>query len=209
MQYKWLQKNSSPNLILFFNGWGMNEKAVQHLDIANQKTKDFDCLHFFDYQNLQLPNFDFSSYQNIYLIAWSMGVYISQILSLPYTKKIAFCGTGNPIDNKEGIPSKIYQLTINNFNEQTQKIFNKKIGFSLNTQQTITTLKNELIAIQDYELTKHTFFDIAFLAEHDCIFPFNNQQNYWKNHASNIITLQSKHYPFHLFTTWNTIISTK
>ena len=207
MQYKWIQKNISQDLIIFFNGWGMNEEVVQHLDKDNQKTKDFDCLHFYNYQNIQLPNFDFSTYQQIYLIAWSMGVYISQILPLPYTKKIAFCGTGNPIDDEEGIPVKIYQLTINNFNEQTQKVFNKKIGFSLNTQQTNTELKNELIAIQNYTLTKNSFFDIAFLADKDTIFPFNNQKNYWKNYANKSIILQSKHYPFHLFKTWKEIIT--
>ncbi len=206
MQYKWLQKNISQNLIIFFNGWGMNEKAVQHLDKENQITKNFDCLHFYDYQNITMPTIDFSTYQHIYLIAWSMGIYMSNALTLPYTKKIAFCGTGNPISIKEGIPPKVYQLTINNFNEQTQAIFNKKIGFSLNSQQTNTALKNELIAIQEYQFTKKTFFDIAFIAKNDCIFPFENQKNYWEHNANKSIILETKHYPFHLFTSWKEIL---
>ena len=32
MQYKWLNKKENKNLIVFFNGWGMSEKAVSHLD---------------------------------------------------------------------------------------------------------------------------------------------------------------------------------
>ena len=47
-----------------------------------------------------------------------MGVYMSSLLQLPFTKKIAFCGTGNPIDAGEGIAPKIYTLTIDSFSEK-------------------------------------------------------------------------------------------
>ena len=59
-----------------------------------------------------LPEIDFSAYEKITLIAWSMGVYMSSQLELPLTRKIAFCGTGSPIDEKNGIHPKVYQLTI-------------------------------------------------------------------------------------------------
>ena len=72
MQYFWLnQKKENKKLILFFNGWGMNEAPVNHL-----KNDDFDVLILFDYRNFDFDfnQFDFSKYEKKYLICWSMGV---------------------------------------------------------------------------------------------------------------------------------------
>jgi len=59
MQYFWLNKKENKKLIVFFNGWGMNETPVQHLAY-----NDFDVLILYDYRNLNfdLSQFDFSSY---------------------------------------------------------------------------------------------------------------------------------------------------
>lgn len=110
----------------FFNGWGMTSKSIEHLTAENARTHTFDCLHFFDYQNREVPQSNFSGYAKIYLIAWSMGVYMSSLLQLPFTKKIAFCGTGNPIDAGEGIAPKIYTLTIDSFSEKRFPCFPEK-----------------------------------------------------------------------------------
>lgn len=74
----------------FFNGWGMTSKSIEHLTAENARTHTFDCLHFFDYQNREVPQSNFSGYAKIYLIAWSMGVYMSSLLQLPFTKKNCF-----------------------------------------------------------------------------------------------------------------------
>ena len=73
MRYKWLNKEGNNKLILFFNGWGMDECVVKHLNC-----EDYDVLMFYDYNTLD-SDFDFNSL-NIYteknLIAWSMGVMV-------------------------------------------------------------------------------------------------------------------------------------
>ena len=35
MDCHWLNKNGNKNLIVFFNGWGMDEKIVSHLNCTN------------------------------------------------------------------------------------------------------------------------------------------------------------------------------
>jgi len=35
MKHLWLNKKNNENLIVFFNGWGMDEKIVSHLDYEN------------------------------------------------------------------------------------------------------------------------------------------------------------------------------
>lgn len=206
MRCEWLTQNKSDSLILFFNGWGMTSKSIEHLTAENARTRAFDCLHFFDYQNREVPQSNFSGYAKIYLIAWSMGVYMSSLLQLPFTKKIAFCGTGNPIDAGEGIAPKIYTLTIDSFSEKTLPLFSRKIGFAMDTNRPATELRQELIAIQGYDLPKATFFDCAFIASQDCIFPPKAQEKHWAKNAKKIISLNCKHYPFHLFSCWQEIL---
>ena len=79
MKYKWLNKEvNNSKLILFFNGWGMDENVVKHLDV-----EDYDVLMFYDYNTLD-TDFDFNSlnfYHEKNLIAWSMGVMIDSIIS--------------------------------------------------------------------------------------------------------------------------------
>ena len=55
MQYKWLNKKGNKNLIVFFNGWGMDKKVVEHLLFD-----DYDVLTFYDYRIFEIDNFDFS-----------------------------------------------------------------------------------------------------------------------------------------------------
>ena len=55
MKFKLLNKKNNDNLIVFFNGWGFDEKIV-----SNLKFDEFDVVTFFDYQNFLPIDFDFS-----------------------------------------------------------------------------------------------------------------------------------------------------
>ena len=70
MKYKWLNKKENNELIIFFNGWGMDESVVNHLDYEN-----YDVLMFYDYNSLE-TDFNFEKIKNYkkHLISWSMGV---------------------------------------------------------------------------------------------------------------------------------------
>ena len=126
MKYKWLNKKNNKKLIIFFNGWGMDESIVKHLN-----PEDFDILMFYDYNNLK-TDFDFNllnNYSKKNLIAWSMGVMVatcfspSLVLHLVDGTSTAINGTLKPIDPEFGIHPKIYDLTIKGFNEKGRKRF--------------------------------------------------------------------------------------
>ena len=79
MKYEWLNRENNSEIIVFFNGWGMDENIVSHLDFDG-----YDVLMFYDYNSLE-TDFDFSllnKYSKRYLTAWSMGVMIATLLSL-------------------------------------------------------------------------------------------------------------------------------
>ncbi|MBR5303307.1 MAG: DUF452 family protein [Candidatus Gastranaerophilales bacterium] len=207
MQYFWLNKNNNKKLILFFNGWAMNETPVKHL-----KCDDFDVLVLFDYRdlNFDLSQFDFSKYKEKYLICWSMGVYASCLYKKVlqnFDKKIAINGTTKIIDNNFGIPEKIYKITVKLLNEDSCDKFIKNMfdNGKLNPEITITRklceLKEELISIQKIELQEELDFNLAIISSDDKIIPTKNQINFWQNKAK-IKQIESTHCPFEKFESW-------
>lgn len=201
MQYKWLNKQGNKNLIVFFNGWGMNEKAVEHLSFGR-----FDVLIFFDYRTFEISDFDFSEYENKILVAWSMGVYVCNYYYekfKDFNKFIAINGTQKPIDDKFGIPTAIYNLTVENFNDLSCAKFMKKISNKLEPcGRTTVELKDELISIRDLKVDKLLNFDEAIVSTKDRIIPSQNQMNYWKNAKQT----DGAHYIFDLYTSWEELV---
>ncbi len=208
MQFTWINKQNNKNLIVFFNGWGMDEKIVSRL-----KCNDFDVLVFFDYENFEIPDFDFLIYENKYLICWSMGVYVCNYFYekfKSFNKFIAINGTQKPIDDNYGIPETAYNLTIDNFNELTCSKFMKKISSTVDLKEycsrNIDELKNELIKLKELKVQKYLNFDKAIISIKDRIFPYKNQMNFWSAKKTKILEISSSHYVFDLFENWSDLL---
>lgn len=204
MRYKWLNKNNNDKIIIFFNGWGMDDKVISHL-----ACEDFDVLAFYDYETFEIPNFDFSTYSKKYLIAWSMGVFLCNYFYetfCNFDKYIAVNGTQKPIDDEFGIPKKIYDLTVNNFNELSCAKFMKKISSSvdLNSYKSRSNeeLKNELIAIRDLKVENYFSFNEAIVSDKDRIIPTQNQINFWSKQGISIKSVTGAHYIFDKYKKW-------
>ncbi len=212
MQHFWLNnKPQNKNLILFFNGWAMNETPVKHLDCS-----DYDVLVVYDYRNLDFDftQFDFSKYEKQYLICWSMGVYCANLFKKTlknFDKKIAINGTQKIIDDNFGIPSKIYKITTKFLNEDSKDKFiknmfdNGKINPNITITRNLNELKEELIAIQNIKLTDELNFDLAIISKNDRIIPTKNQLNFWQNKAL-IKEINSTHCPFEIYNSWQDLL---
>lgn len=211
MQFKWLNKENNKNLILFLNGWAMNESAVSNLE-----KDDFDILMLSDYRNINfdLTQFNFEKYDKKYLICWSMGVYVSNLFRKElekFDKKIAINGTNKIIDNDFGIPEKIYKVTTKFLNESSLDKFIKNMfdGGNLNPSIVITKsveeLREELISIQKIKLSEELKFDCALISNADRIVPTENQISFWQNKAPYKL-INSTHCPFEIYKSWREII---
>ena len=208
MQYFWLnKKEENKKLILFFNGWAMNETPVKHL-----KCDDYDVLVFYDYRSLDinLSDFDFSKYEQKNLICWSMGVYVANLFYddlKVFNNKVAINGTTKIINNDFGIPEKIYKVTVKFLNEDSCDKFiknmfdNGKLNPSITITKTISELKEELIFIQNIQLQKELLFDKAIVSDNDRVVPTKNQLNFWENKAE-VKQIQGTHCPFEEFSNW-------
>jgi biotin synthesis protein BioG len=208
MQYKWLNCNKNKKLIVFFNGWGMDEKIVENLSCSN-----YDVLVFYDYRNLNIESFDFSIYEEKILIAWSMGVYVCNYfydLFKNFDKFIAINGSLKPIDDEFGIPKMIYNLTVDNFNELSCSKFMKKISSSVDLKSYVTRnldeLKEELIFIRDLKINNYLEFNKVYISLKDRIFPPKNLINFWQNKNVEIVNLETGHYIFDKFKNWSDLV---
>lgn len=198
MKYKWLQNIKSNKLIIFFNGWGMDDFIVSHLDC-----EDYDVIVFYDYNSLD-GDIDLNNYQETHVIAWSMGVMIATLFEFNNLKSsTAICGTPKPIDNEYGIPERIYNLTIKGFNEASAKKFMERMFISNPdidkfSNRTLESQKSELIKLLEYKSNFDYKYSRVIVADDDKIIPTTNQLNYWKNPE----IIHSGHCPFVLYKKW-------
>lgn len=206
MKYKWLSYDKSDKLIVFFNGWGMDENVVSHLD-----TDGYDVVVLYDYNGLDL-NIDLGGYSEKYVVCWSMGVMIAGVNEVKNivdgAKSItAVCGTPYPINDEYGIPTKIYDLTINGFNEKSSEKFVKRMFLGKDvpvviTKRSLESQKSELIKLKDYRFENNLHFDKVIVSEKDVIIPTKNQMNFWKEHNVPVVVTPSGHCPFLLYNKW-------
>lgn len=217
MKTKFIQKNNTDKVILFFNGWGMDEKVIEHID-----SKGFDVCVFQHYdKDFSVDIAALSSYNEIYLVAWSMGVWAAgkSLLNrgLKIKKSIAINGTLNPVDDHFGIPVNVFQGTIKHFSEINKQKFDrrmldsifdvekyKNIGIQRSIGSQLTELKAIFEQAKDSEIDFH--FDKAVIGNRDLIFPTLNQIEFWEEKTA-IKTIDSAHFPFFKFKSWSEIVN--
>ncbi|MBE7710879.1 MAG: DUF452 family protein [Cyanobacteria bacterium SIG31] len=220
MKYKYLNQNNNQKLIIFFNGWGMDENVVKHLDC-----EDYDVLMFYDYNTLETDfNWDLlniSPEKN--LIAWSMGVMVGSLIK-PLTrhfvspspskgegKCVAINGTLKPIDENYGIHPKIYDLTIKGFNEKGRDKFIKSMfdvqpppAFQApsHLERDIKNQLSELIALKNYKTDNEFRYNKVLISNNDKIIPTKSQIAFWGIEPN----LTAGHCPFFQFSKWSELL---
>jgi biotin synthesis protein BioG len=217
MNKHWIKRKNNPKLILFFNGWGMDAAAVEQLDGTG-----YDILMLNNYVELKPLDERFDSYKEIFVVAWSLGVWAaSQVLSkstIDVKQAIAINGTLKPIDEKEGIPLRIFKGTLAGWAEKTRERFLIRIAggtkeyLKNRTKFGIISIENqkcELASIYNqYETCGENCFDFhkAVMGNQDTIFTPDNQRKSWQSKAQ-FQAFDMPHYPFFYFTSWEQIIS--
>lgn len=214
MQSHWLNKQDHNKLIIFFTGWSFDYKPFEFLNC-----EDFDVLIIYDYNDLDLPQIP--EYKEYFLISWSMGVYTSYLLKdkLPkFTKKIAINGTPFPVNDEYGIPLKPFILTLrhaktglegkfyqNIFNSEEEYARYTKTQVERTIENRVSELNNLYSKIKSTEISYQKYFDTAIISNNDKIIPTKNQINFWEGKAE-IKTVESGHFLYYNFTSWNEIL---
>ncbi len=203
MEYKWLNKKQNREVIVFFNGWGMDESVVKHLEPLN-----YDVIMFYDYNTLE-TDFDFSvieKYDKRCLIAWSMGVMTATLFNIDYASSTAINGTLTPINNLYGIPERIYELTLKGFCPNGAKKFIKNMFESEvelpEIHRSFENQKSELAALEKYKANKNFKYSRIIISDNDRIIPTKNQMAFWGKEPD----IKGGHCPFLLFKKWEELL---
>ena len=212
MQYQLISQNlPSRNLIVYFAGWGTPPSVVQHLSIPPA----YDLLLCYDYRDFSLE-FDFSRYENVRLVAWSMGVWVADRVmgQVPLFSATAINGTGLPMDDDYGIPCAVFQGTLDTLDEINQGKFERRMCGdkqllqqyqSLEGRRSIEEIHAELTALYDALSAEHQHTGLpwtkAIIGTQDRIFPAQNQRNYWHERCE-VSEMVVGHYLFPLLQTW-------
>lgn len=216
MQYHWLNKrDGNKKLLLFFCGWSFDYKPFERL-----ACNDYDVLMLYDYNDLSIP-IEILGYEEYFLITWSMGVFVAYLLKekLPeFKEKIAINGTPFPVDNEKGIPIKTFDLTLkyvdtglqgkfqrNLFKteEDFQKYLQSPVAREIPNQASELVSLKKLIDKTDVDYKK--YYNRAIISNTDKIIPTRNQHNCWDN-VCPVVVLNSGHFPFYDFESWNDIL---
>lgn len=216
MRIEWLKKNNGDRVILFFNGWGMDSRAIPQL------TGDYDVVAFWDYRRLLEAEWpDLRQYEEIYVVGWSMGVWaaanVIPLLDIAPVKLVALNGTELPVDDQYGIPVRIYELTERGLNEKGRKKFLQRMFAEVREwecfqdkllSRPLQEVCEELVLIhrQSHCLQSGRQWDKIYISERDVIFPVENQQNFWNARCPDIRILPGGHYPFCRFENWDEIL---
>ena len=104
------------------NGWGLDEQPFCFLD-----SESHDVFMLYDYRDLSFPvdvKALFRPYKEIYLLAWSLGVWVSQSLKNLLPDRTAFSvainGTLQPIHQQYGIAPDIFASTLQHLSPAPQ-----------------------------------------------------------------------------------------
>ncbi|ENN5892954.1 DUF452 family protein [Campylobacter jejuni] len=203
MKYEFLCKNpDSKKLIVVFGGFASHPSHFSHLK------SDKNMILFYDYENFDL-NFNFKAFDELFLIAFSMGVCVANrvLKELNFKQKIAINGTNLGIDKSKGIHPTIFKKTLQNFKLEHFKkaLFKERKSlakdFIFKDEKDLKTELEKLFEFALKERNESFIWDKIYSSNHDEIFP----QNALKNTFSKLIFLDEPHFAFFHFKTWDEI----
>ena len=222
MKAHWLNRQNNKNLIVFFAGWSFDYNPFCN----HPEYGDNDLLMIYDYNNMDIPDElkTLNNYESKILAAWSMGVftaYLNRVLFEDFNKKIAVNGTITPVDDKFGIPVKIFELTLKHAASGLGGKFYKNVFQTLkeyeeylknpvqrSIENRVEELKNlyDLIRQQPADFDGEKFYDCAVVCQNDKIIPSANQSASHNKNNVPVISLDCGHFPFYNFSKWDEII---
>lgn len=219
MQTHWITNNND-RLILFFTGWGMDFYPTQHLS-----HEGYDLCVCYNYSDsIPAPISRWFQYKEIYLVAWSMGVWMAEKIFrdilFDFTRAVAINGTPTPVNDLTGIPVQIADSTYRTMDNDNLNRFYRRINqtpinieqFEQNKpQRTIDDQRKELglLVNQTGYYKPRIKWGKALISINDQIFSAENQKKYWTERPLTPIQIEylnAPHNPFYKYGAWPEIL---
>ncbi|HBD93137.1 MAG: hypothetical protein A2015_04810 [Spirochaetes bacterium GWF1_31_7] len=210
------QKDS---LLIFFCGFALHPDSFTFL-----KTGKSDVLFIYHYQSVHYEKIEeiAADYNELKVTGYSFGCFIaahfietaSNLIRNRIKKYTIINGTYVPLSKQYGIPEKIFELTVKNIESNGIRGFftnifdneNDKNRFLQTAEQPYRTYCEELVFFKHLFQTiqlKNVVPDIAIISTNDRIFSMKNQLSYWSFQNVKIQHVDTGHFPFYSFQSWD------
>lgn len=208
--------NGNKSLILCLSGWSTTPELFNHLELP----EGCDLWIGYDYRDISFGE-DLTRYEDIHLIAWSLGVWVADYLwgdKELFTTATAINGTASPIDESYGIPPAIFKGTLDNITEDRMRRFNRRmcgdrdslLRYEALPSRSIDEKREELERLYHYisengnndsKGYRSRIWKLAIISKGDKIFPAANMRNYWDGICPTV-EIEAAHLPFFKCQKW-------
>lgn len=193
-------------LIVFFNGWGMDEDVVKHVKIPRGYKVEIVNYPY------EVDGNIFYGYKDIIMIGWSFGCYyLAKYLlenDMWFENVISINGVPETIGDY-GISSKIFDNTLENLTPETLEKFYLNMGTGIKfipPKKDFCKVKEELQYFSDNYKPLRNVFTKAYIGKRDIIIPASKQTRYYKDAGVPVSIISCGHYPFLRIKDWFDII---
>jgi biotin synthesis protein BioG len=211
MKYHWLHCSDSTDTLLFMAGWGMGPEPFIPLDSGG-----LDVLMVHDYR--KLDDLDIAALLprqgRVHLLAWSMGVWAAASLlqGIEFASATALGGTLRPVDDRRGIPVRVFDETIEKFSTQVLEDFYgamfddtaESARFTdSRPRRSLAELRDELRVLRaaaEQQPPPGDIYTRRLVTGRDRIFPARNQVRAWGR--DNCTVLPLPHFPWYRHASW-------
>lgn len=188
------------------------------------RTSGHDLLMFYDYREMdrrRIGDMIPAGYRHLYLLAWSMGVWVAGFLLGPFRDRfasaVAVNGTITPIDDRCGIGAKAYEDMLSGFSAKTLETFYQNMFtdrrdagkfFRHRPRRPADTILNELVLLRNSFLEHGPAEDIftrKIVGSRDRIFTARCQVRAWGR--GNCTVLPLPHFPFYALPDWRSFFN--
>ncbi len=191
-------------------GWGMGPEPF-----AGIKVSGADIFLCYDYrEQISAPDRElFCGYQQLHLVAWSMGVWVASWCfggnDFSFVSAAAIGGTIHPIDDRRGIAAEFFIDMAENLDEQKICSFydsmftspvQQKMFMKCRPRRSISSLRAELFNISTMVQAKNNrdmndIYDLKIITLRDRVFSARNQLRAWGREKS--VRMEWPHFPFY------------
>ncbi len=191
MKSCWLHQSGAAETIVFMAGWGMGPEPFKGLASGG-----VDVLMFYDFRSLD--DCDISRLlpgpgTGLHLLAWSMGVWVAArvLEKVSFRSATALGGTLHPVDDRQGIPTRVFAGTINDFSDQVLEEFYQAMFeneeesarfLARRPQRPLGELRSELVNLHaacTNQPVPADIYSLRLVTGRDRIFPARNQVRAW------------------------------
>ncbi len=225
MKTRWIQRKGYDRLLIFFNGWGMDESIALYLQANTSGRFQSDVLLCYDYRSVDMPAGIpdiLGDYAERTVVAWSLGVWAASCIALEgIDSALAINGTLKPISTGEGIQPDVFRATLDSYDEDSRIRFIRRMCgsaaelerfYAIAPQRSAHDQKAELGAIAGHVAAGRPSamlewsFTHALIGGCDLIFPPQAQEQAWSGTRRRMVK-ELPHFPFFAFNDWEKVCS--